>query len=114
MRDLHLGAWWNAASLPNAFIAQLSFVPLALDETDDPWRAALLMLLPACLLTTKLVISQAYKMVSASVALGQPGWRLLQRCDESQRAATMEAEAFQPAAQEGGGMPSTPLPPATP
>ena len=43
VRDLHLGACWNAASLPNALVAQLCFIPLALSETTakEKWRAAL-------------------------------------------------------------------------
>ena len=84
-RDLHLGALWNAASLPNALAAQLCFVPLALAEATDEWRAALLMLLPACLITTKLFVSQAYMALAAAASVSVPVERMLAKCDERGR-----------------------------
>ena len=75
--SLRLGAWWNAASLPNALVAQAVFVPLALDEASGGFRAALLVLLPTCLIVTKLMISQAFKALAVSVGVTESVWAVL-------------------------------------
>ena len=87
IRDLHLGAVWNAVSLPNALIAQCCFVPLAIAESgDDLWRMALLLLLPACLIATKLAIAQAYKALAASAGMTHSVWAMLRKCEAHWRA----------------------------
>ena len=87
IRDLHLGAVWNAVSLPNALIAQCCFVPLAIAESgDDLWRMALLLLLPACLIATKLAIAQAYKALAASAGMTHSVWAMLRKCEAHGRA----------------------------
>ena len=81
VRELHLGAVWNAASLPNALIAQVCFVPLALSETRDKYHGVLLMLLPACLLVTKLLEAQAFKALAACAGVTGPVWAMLIKAD---------------------------------
>ena len=93
-RELHLGAIWNVASLPNAIAAQLCFIPLALEETTGARRdrAALLMLLPGCLLTTKLLIGQAYMALAAAASVSVPVEKMLAKCEESARLARAAEE----------------------
>jgi hypothetical protein len=86
VRDLRIGALWNVASLPNTLVAQLCFVPLAQGETTDTLRATYLVLLPACLLVTKLLAAQAYKALGASVGLTDPVQSMLHKCEAHVRA----------------------------
>ena len=93
VRELHLGAVWNAASLPNAMIAQVCFVPLALSETRDKYHGVLLMLLPACLLVTKLLEAQAFKALAACAGVTGPVWAMLIKADAHARTAHAAALA---------------------
>ena len=93
VRDLHLGAVWNVVSLPNALVAQACFVPLALDEARDSptWHVVMLMLLPACLILTKLLSAQAYAALAASATVTEPVWAMLKRCEEEAENPTTQA-----------------------
>ncbi|KAL1496348.1 hypothetical protein AB1Y20_016304 [Prymnesium parvum] len=61
-RMLHISAAWNAASLPNAFVAFVSLV--SADEgafiTAQPW------LIPLALFATKILVAQGHKLLAAS------------------------------------------------
>ena len=82
-----------AASLPNALIAQVCFVPLALSETRDKYHGVLLMLLPACLLVTKLLEAQAFKALAACAGVTGPVWAMLIKADAHARTAHAAALA---------------------
>ena len=82
VRRLRLGALWNASSLPNALVSLACFVPLALHEHDDPFRAFLLWLLPLLLVAAKLLQAQAFKALAASVGVTGPVSTILQ-CAEA-------------------------------
>ena len=92
MRSLHLGALWNAASFPNALIAQLCVIPFAVVQPTQ-WQAAQLWMLPLALITTKLLEAQAFKVLAASAGLTDAMWRLiLSTADRHAQAAARRIE----------------------
>ena len=103
VRDLHLGAVWNVASLPNAFVAQACFVPLAIAEAEGHSHVVLLLLLPTCLLLTKFLSAQAYAALAASATVTEPVWAMLARCEEERlRLRAARTVALQPDSEVRG------------
>ena len=102
VRDLHLGAVWNCASFVNALVAQVAVIPFGMGEATV-WRSAQLWLLPLCLMTTKLLLAQAFKLVGTSVGVSRTTWKALLPLE---RAAGLAPGSPHP--------PSPPSPPLTP
>ena len=61
-------ALWNAASLPNAIVAQLYIMPYAMLESTA-WQAAQHWLLPLSLIVVKLLQAQTLKVLNAATGL---------------------------------------------
>ena len=106
VRSLQLGALWNAASLPNTILAQIFFLPFAASEGRSAYHVVLLALLPTSLLTTKLLIAQAFKVLGASLGVDQTVWTLLVRLGRQSRHAFGRLAADAPPGSQSADAPS--------
>ena len=106
VRSLQLGALWNAASLPNTILAQIFFLPFAASEGRSAYHVVLLALLPTSLLTTKLLIAQAFKVLGASLGVDQTVWTLLVRLGRQSRHAVGRLAADAPPGSQSADAPS--------
>ena len=84
VRALHLASVWNAASMPNAIIAQAMFIPVAAAE-PGPYEASQLWVLPLILIVTKLICAQAIKIVAAGAGLTEGEHRMLDAFENLRR-----------------------------
>ena len=80
-RRVNGGALWNVASLVNVLTALFLFLLPTVDQyyvSHQHW------LLPFCLLCTKLLLAQSFKLLAASASLTSSGWQLLTSLEEMQ------------------------------
>ena len=80
-RRVNGGALWNVASLINVLTALFLFLLPTVDQyyvSHQHW------LLPFCLLCTKLLLAQSFKLLAASASLTSSGWQLLTSLEEMQ------------------------------
>ena len=80
-RRINGGALWNVASLVNVLTALSLFLLPTVDQyyvSHQHW------LLPFCLLCTKLLLAQSFKLLAASAGLTSSGWQLLTSLEEMQ------------------------------